>query len=39
MKNTEDQEKQEMHNRIAKLLFATMVMYYKTELDNLTCKK
>ena len=28
MKTTKDQEKQEMHNRIAKLLFATMVMYF-----------
>jgi len=28
MKTTEEKEKQEMHNRIAKLLFATMVMYF-----------
>jgi len=28
MKTTEDQEKQEMHNRIAKLLFAMMIMYF-----------
>jgi len=28
MKTTEDQEKQEVHNRIAKLLFGIMVMYF-----------